>query len=112
MLADWIAPIAIGLISKSEGDGCDKKGNKKDLMAFWASFLLLHLGGPDTPTSFALEDNEFWLRHLARLILQVLITAYIFYQSLSNKLCVPTIMVFLVGTIKYVKRTCALFLQV
>uniref|UniRef100_A0A7N2M5R9 DUF4220 domain-containing protein n=1 Tax=Quercus lobata TaxID=97700 RepID=A0A7N2M5R9_QUELO len=52
LLADWIAPVAIGLISKSEGVGC----NKKDLMAFWALFLLLHLGGPDTLTSFALES--------------------------------------------------------
>ncbi|KAK7824702.1 uncharacterized protein LOC111996913 [Quercus suber] len=110
LLADWIAPVAIGLISKSEGVGCDGKGNNKDIMAFWASFLLLHLGGPDTITSFALEDNEFWLRHLAGLILQVLATAYIFYQSLPNRLCVPTIMVFLVGTIKYVERTRALFL--
>ena len=110
LLADWIAPVAIGLISKSEGIGCDGKGDNKDLLAFWASFLLLHLGGPDTITSFALEDNEFWLRHLAGLILQVLATAYIFYQSLPNRLCVPTIMVFLVGTIKYVERTRALFL--
>ena len=110
LLADWIAPVAIGLISKSEGVGCDGKGNNKDIMAFWASFLLLHLGGPDTITSFALEDNEFWLRHLAGLILQVLATAYIFYQSLPNKFFVPTIMVFLVGTIKYVERTRALFL--
>uniref|UniRef100_A0A2N9IAT9 DUF4220 domain-containing protein n=1 Tax=Fagus sylvatica TaxID=28930 RepID=A0A2N9IAT9_FAGSY len=107
LLADWIAPVAIGIISKSD---CGPKGNK-DLMAFWASFLLLHLGGPDTITSFALEDNEFWLRHFMGLILQVLVTAYIFYQSIpKNKLCVPTIMVFFVGTVKYVERTRALYL--
>ncbi|KAK1580984.1 hypothetical protein Q3G72_001899 [Acer saccharum] len=35
-----------------------------DLLAFWPPFLLLHLGGPDTITAFALEDNELWLRHL------------------------------------------------
>ena len=110
LLADWIAPVAIGLISKSEGVGCEAKGNNKDLMAFWASFLLLHLGGPDTITSFALEDNEFWLRHLVGLILQVLATAYIFYESLPNNLWVPTVMVFFVGFIKYVERTRALFL--
>ena len=109
LLADWIAPVAIGLISLSEGVGCEAKGNK-DLMAFWASFLLLHLGGPDTITSFALEDNEFWLRHLVGLILQIVATAYIFYQSLPNKLWAPTIMVFFVGCIKYGERTRALFL--
>ncbi|KAK7826638.1 hypothetical protein CFP56_032028 [Quercus suber] len=84
LLADWIAPVAIGLISQSEGVGCKAKGNNKDLMAFWASFLLLHLGGPDTITSFALEDNEFWLRHLVGLILQVLATVYIFIESPPN----------------------------
>ncbi|XP_050288951.1 uncharacterized protein LOC126727380 isoform X1 [Quercus robur] len=109
LLADWIAPVAIGLISKSEGVGCEAKGNK-DLMAFWASFLLLHFGGPDTITSFALEDNEFWLRHLVGLILQIVATAYIFYQSLPNNFWAPTIMVFLVGCIKYGERTRALFL--
>jgi hypothetical protein len=147
LLADWIAPVAIGLISKSN---CGPKGNEElmavckrneelmavckrnvelmpsckrneelmgfckgneELMAFWASFLLLHLGGPDTITSFALEDNEFWLRHFMGLILQVLVTAYIFYQSIpKNKLCVPTVMVFFVGTVKYVERTRALYL--
>ncbi|KAM3701719.1 hypothetical protein ACJW31_05G196300 [Castanea mollissima] len=109
LLADWIAPVAIGLISESEGVGCEAKGNI-DIMAFWASFLLLHLGGPDTITSFALEDNEFWLRHLVGLILQVLATVYIFYESLPNNLWVPTVMVFFVGFIKYVERTRAPFL--
>ena len=110
LLADWIAPVAIGLISNSKGVVCEEKGNNKGLMAFWASFLLLHLGGPDTITSFALEDNEFWLRHLVGLILQVLATVYIFIESLPNNLWVPTVMVFFVGFIKYVERTRALFL--
>jgi hypothetical protein len=111
LVADWIAAFAIGLVSKSQDDACESKG-REDLMAFWASFLLLHLGGPDTITSFSLEDNEFWLRHLIGLILQVLATAYIFYQSLSDqsKLWVPTTMVFVVGTIKYAERTRALYL--
>lgn len=28
-----------------------------DLLALWASFLLIHLGSPDTITTFSLEDN-------------------------------------------------------
>jgi hypothetical protein len=111
LLGDWIAAFSIGLISQSQGDACKPKG-REDVTAFWASFLLLHLGGPDTITSFSLEDNEFWLRHLIGLILQVLATAYILYQSLSakSKLWIPTTMVFVVGTIKYVERTRALYL--
>ncbi|KAM4102071.1 hypothetical protein ACB094_05G195400 [Castanea mollissima] len=110
LLADWIAPVSIGLISNSEGVDCEAMGNKKGLLAFWASFLLLHLGGPDTISSFALEDNEFWLRYLVGLILQVLATVYIFIESLPNNLWVPTVMVFFVGFIKYAERTRALFL--
>ncbi|KAE7995547.1 hypothetical protein FH972_000328 [Carpinus fangiana] len=111
LLGDWIPAFSIGLISKSQEDACKPKGGE-DLTAFWASFLLLHLGGPDTITSFSLEDNEFWLRHLIGLILQVLATAYIFYQSLTDKskLWIPTTMVFAVGTIKYAERTRALYL--
>ncbi|KAL5543372.1 hypothetical protein UlMin_007156 [Ulmus minor] len=97
LLADWIAAVAIGLITQSQGSNCkaDRNGNE-DLLAFWASFLLLHLGGPDTITSFSLEDNEFWIRHLFSLLLQ-------------NKLWLPTFLVFIVGTIKYAERTYALY---
>lgn len=110
LLADWVAAVAIGIITKSQVDRCDSKGNK-DLLAFWASFLLLHLGGPDTITSFALEDNEFWLRHLVGLVVQVLAAAYSFYLTLiQNDFLVPTILVLLVGTVKFGERTCALYL--
>ncbi|KAL5540755.1 hypothetical protein UlMin_044078 [Ulmus minor] len=112
LLADWIAAVAIGLITQSQGSNCNSnaKGNE-DLLAFWASFLLLHLGGPDSITSFALEDNEFWIRHLFGLLLQVLAAAYSLLLTLpSNKLWLPTILVFAVGTIKYAERTYALYL--
>lgn len=110
LLSDWVAVVAIGVITKSQGDRCDS-GKNKDLLAFWASFLLVHLGGPDTITSFALEDNEFWLRHLIQLILQVLAAAYSFYLTLfENNLWFPTVLVFVVGTIKFGERTCALYL--
>lgn len=109
LLADWAASFAVGLISKSQGDhlGPDHYG---DLLAFWAPFLLLHLGGPDTITSFSLEDNELWLRHLLGLIFQVIAVAYVFYQSLPNKLWMPIVLVFLSGIIKYGERTRALYL--
>ncbi|KAH7514860.1 hypothetical protein FEM48_Zijuj11G0135300 [Ziziphus jujuba var. spinosa] len=71
MIADGIAAVTIGLITKFQTQN-GRHGNSQDLYAFWASFLLLHLGGPDSITSFALEDNEFWLRHLFGLILLVM----------------------------------------
>ncbi|KAH7514862.1 hypothetical protein FEM48_Zijuj11G0135500 [Ziziphus jujuba var. spinosa] len=39
---------------------------------------------PDNITSFALQDNKFWLRHLFALILQVIDAAYCFLLALTN----------------------------
>ncbi|KAK6917438.1 Protein of unknown function DUF594 [Dillenia turbinata] len=110
LLADWVAAFAVGLISNSQGDstGEDVTG---DLLAFWAPFLLLHLGGPDTITALALEDNELWLRHLLGLIVQVLAALYVLFQTLpNNKFGIPAIFMFIAGTIKYAERTRALYL--
>ncbi|KAH7514867.1 hypothetical protein FEM48_Zijuj11G0136000 [Ziziphus jujuba var. spinosa] len=108
--ADWIAAFTVGLITKVLTDPSHPHANE-GLYAFWASFLLLHLGGPDTITSFALEDNEFWLRHLFGLILQVVGAAYCIFLTLpNNNLLLPTILVFVVGSVKYAERTMALYL--
>ncbi|KAB8094794.1 hypothetical protein EE612_022137, partial [Oryza sativa] len=32
------------------------------LVAFWAPFFLLHLGGPDSITAYELEDNQLVTR--------------------------------------------------
>ncbi|CDP19717.1 unnamed protein product [Coffea canephora] len=70
LLADSAAIFAVGLISNSQGNSRPHKDrdDDADLLAFWAPFLLVHLGGPDTITAFALEDNELWLRHLLGLV--------------------------------------------
>nr|GEX40803.1 calcium uniporter protein [Tanacetum cinerariifolium] len=72
MLQHQAAIFVVGLISNSMGNANDvsvKKGDRiamenVDLLAFWAPFLLVHLGGPDTITAFALKDNDLWVRHL------------------------------------------------
>ncbi|XP_048328999.2 uncharacterized protein LOC107406449 [Ziziphus jujuba] len=111
LLADWVANFAVGLISSSQGESPNPDGNHDALLAFWAPFLLLHLGGPDTITAFALEDNALWLRHLLGLIFQVVAALYVFIQTLpKNKLWLPTLLLFLAGVIKYAERTRALFL--
>ncbi|KAF8018032.1 hypothetical protein BT93_H3052 [Corymbia citriodora subsp. variegata] len=112
--ADLVANYAFGLISRAQVSGgtSDSKADAySDLLSFWAPFLLLHLGGPDTITAFALEDNELWRRHLLNLLFQLGIAGYVFYQSFpSSKLIVPTILMFIGGTIKYIERTRALHL--
>ncbi|XP_059436837.1 uncharacterized protein LOC132169912 [Corylus avellana] len=109
LLADWAAIFALGLIS-SRQKYTQKFDDHADIRVFWAPFLLLHLGGPDTVTAFAMEDNALWLRHLVGLLSQVVTAIIVFGQSLpSNKLWVPTLLLFVVGTIKYGERTYALF---
>ncbi|KAJ8628451.1 hypothetical protein MRB53_021758 [Persea americana] len=119
LLADVVATFSLGQLSntnltpnnkgKSMGRTYDDKYN--DLMAFWAPFLLLHLGGPDTITAFALEDNELWLRHFLYLGAHLFAGGYVFMRSFPNDtLVIPTLLLFMAGTIKYLERTMALYL--
>ncbi|XP_058073144.1 uncharacterized protein LOC131221862 [Magnolia sinica] len=134
LLADWVADFALGLLANSQGDDLDcpsincppgvkimassggqkhdiEKSTNRKILAFWAPFLLLHLGGPDTITAFAMEDNELWLRHLLGMIFEGGAAAYVFALSLpDNSLLVPTLLMFVVGIIKYSERTYALYL--
>ena len=112
LLADWAASFAVGLILDNEkrhtSGPMDDNGL---LLVLWTPFLLLFVGGQDRISSFAVEDNEFWLRHLIWLILQIVTTGYVFIQSLSkNRLWIPTLLLFLAGIIKYAERTSALYL--
>ncbi|XVE65368.1 hypothetical protein DITRI_Ditri07aG0175100 [Diplodiscus trichospermus] len=116
LVADAAANYAVGLISNSQrsqskNDHGPNPPESSDLLAFWAPFLLVHLGGPDTITAFALEDNQLWLRHLLSLGVQAVAVGYVFVQSLPNeKLLIPTVLMFLAGIIKYLERTRALYL--
>ncbi|EOA13447.1 hypothetical protein CARUB_v10026489mg, partial [Capsella rubella] len=111
LLADWSANFAVGLISKNQGKDLkpDDPPQDKKLMALWAPFLLLHLGGPDTITAFALEDNALWFRHVFGLVFQAIAGVYVVLLSLPNSLWVIILLVFISGTIKYVERTAALY---
>lgn len=121
LLADWAANFAVGLISRTQayysrmpsgnGNNSSKPQNHL-LLAYWAPFLLVHLGGPDTITAFALEDNELWLRHLLGLVFQSFAALYVLSQSWeTNKLLIPAAgLMFISGLIKYSERTRSLFL--
>ncbi|KFK31560.1 hypothetical protein AALP_AA6G127700 [Arabis alpina] len=111
LLADWSANFAVGLISKNQGKDPkpDDPPQDKKLMALWAPFLLVHLGGPDTITAFALEDNALWLRHVFGLVFQAIAGVYVVLQSLPNSLWLIILLVFISGTIKYLERTTALY---
>ncbi|KAL9462106.1 hypothetical protein AB3S75_000160 [Citrus x aurantiifolia] len=118
LLADWAANFGVGLITErardtptAEYSSNHRPAENNELLAFWATFFMLHLGGPDTITAFALEDNELWLRHLFGFIFQAVAAVYIFLTSLpGNKLFFPTVLVFIAGMIKYFERIRALYL--
>ncbi|TXG68360.1 hypothetical protein EZV62_003295 [Acer yangbiense] len=107
LIADSVASIALGNLATSKAD-CDDKLSESGnaLQAFWAPFLLLHLGGPDTVTAYSLEDNELWLRHFLGLVLQTGLAFYVFLRSWSNNaLTFIAIPMFITGIIKYGERT-------
>ncbi|WVZ83501.1 LOW QUALITY PROTEIN: hypothetical protein U9M48_030643 [Paspalum notatum var. saurae] len=108
MLADTTAIYVLGHMSVTSSTS---SGNH-ELMAFWAPFLLLHLGGQDNITAYAVEDNQLWLRHLQTLALQVASAGYVLFESPivgSRSLLRPaTVAMFVVGVLKYGERVWAL----
>ncbi|KAI4312153.1 hypothetical protein MLD38_036996 [Melastoma candidum] len=111
-MADWVATFTFGLISNAQRiDSISPPEVNENLMAFWAAFLLIHLGGPDTITAFSLEDNALWMRHLVGLVAQFSTFFYIFFKTLpDNNLIAPTILIAFAGAIKYGERTRSLYL--
>ncbi|KAK3410349.1 hypothetical protein EUGRSUZ_J02347, partial [Eucalyptus grandis] len=114
LLADYIATLTLGVLSHRLANIKETKGVidlKSQITAFWAPFLLLHLGGPDTITAYALADNELWLRQWARLCVQIGLAFYIYSMALSGStLSVLAAGMILVGIIKYVERSLCLYL--
>lgn len=105
--ADWVATVALGILSK------DTKDHKTDtnfvIMAIWAPFLLVHLGGPDTITAYSLEDNQLWPRHVLELLYQLAVAVYVIYRSWNtNPLKYVTVPIVMAGIIKYGERTWSL----
>ncbi|XP_020580179.1 uncharacterized protein LOC110024508 [Phalaenopsis equestris] len=106
LLADWVADYALGQLSNN----MDDSSPSNPIIAFWAPFLILHLGGPDTITAYSMEDNELWARHLLGLSYELIIAFYVLLRSLPNThLLVPTLLIFLVAIIKYMERSYSLY---
>ncbi|KAL6654350.1 hypothetical protein ACP70R_007815 [Stipagrostis hirtigluma subsp. patula] len=109
LLADYIAIYALGNLSQSQKLCDGSRDGEMHLLVFWAPFLILHLGGQDTITAFAVEDNELWLRHLLSLVSQVVLAGYVYWKSRPGvRLMVPAVVMFVAGVAKYGERTLAL----
>ncbi|KAL3753971.1 hypothetical protein ACJRO7_001249 [Eucalyptus globulus] len=76
-----------------------------ELSTFWAPFLLLHLGGPDTISAYAIEDNELWLRHSLTLVSQAVLTVYLLVMPwVHPTLSFLAVLILLSGFYKYGER--------
>uniref|UniRef100_A0A0E0AA32 DUF4220 domain-containing protein n=1 Tax=Oryza glumipatula TaxID=40148 RepID=A0A0E0AA32_9ORYZ len=111
--ADFVAVYTLGFFSQQQGNDTGKGTLREthQLAFFWAPFLLVHLGGQDTITAFAIEDNNLWLRHLLNLTAHVMLASYVFWKSIgwhNLQLLIPGIFMFVSGIIKYGERTYAL----
>ncbi|PPR86491.1 hypothetical protein GOBAR_AA34203 [Gossypium barbadense] len=107
LLADWLAALTLGTLLRSE-----KEEVTNPLVLFWAAFLLLHLGGPDTITAYSLSDNELWLRHFFGMCFQIGVAFYVyvkFWTIATATLIFMAIPIFTVGVIKYGERVWSLF---
>ncbi|KAI5001814.1 hypothetical protein ZWY2020_026464 [Hordeum vulgare] len=109
-LANWVAPCALSNLSL-----CDPSP-RQQLIAFWAPFLLHHLGGPDNISAFSLEDNALSGREALTVFSQIGGASYVLYKHVyigsgggGGSLIPASIIVFVVGAAKYVERAFALW---
>ncbi|XP_048547334.1 uncharacterized protein LOC125526737 [Triticum urartu] len=106
MLADTTAIYALGHLSVVV------TSTEHRLMALWAPLLLVHLGGQDNITAYAIEDNRLWLRHLQAFGVQLLAAGYVLYASSilfhPSLLRWAAILMYVVGVLKCGERVWAL----
>ncbi|KAI9160312.1 hypothetical protein LWI28_007008 [Acer negundo] len=114
---DSLAIFAFGLLSNNLFDILEKGTTaghvghpypSVQLAMFWAQFLLLHLGGPDSITAYDLEDNKLWLRQLLGLVSQTCGAINVFILAWTGKgsrLSILSILIFIAGFNKYGERT-------
>uniref|UniRef100_A0ACD5W5G6 Uncharacterized protein n=1 Tax=Avena sativa TaxID=4498 RepID=A0ACD5W5G6_AVESA len=104
LLADSIAIYILGHMSLSS------KYNQHQLMAFWAPYLLVHLGGQDTITAYSIEDSKLWPRQLLDFAVQALGVAYVLYKYIAGSwtLVMAAMLIYISGVLKYGERILAL----
>jgi len=113
-VAEIAAASAIGSLSLC---GSDASAEEQVVIAFWAPFLLLHLGGPDTMTAYALEDNTMSLRKLAEMVFHIwgafFYVQYKYIYRLRSRswtlLATASAIMLLVGAVRYAERSYALW---
>ncbi|KAH0469492.1 hypothetical protein IEQ34_001050 [Dendrobium chrysotoxum] len=106
LIADLLADFVLFHLCNAMDDSSFSNA----IVAFWAPFLILHLGGPDTIVAYSIKDNELWARHLLSISYRLIMAFYILFCSLPNIcLLTPTLLIFLVAIVKYLERSYSLY---
>lgn len=110
--AEIAATYALGDLSLSGTDAASPS-RQQQLVAFWAPFFLLHLGGPDNITAYALEDNKLSKRKVYEIVVQligVLFTLYNYiYLGGSRALLAAYVVMALLALAKYAEKAYSLY---
>ncbi|CAD6267601.1 unnamed protein product [Miscanthus lutarioriparius] len=110
-VAEAAATSALGSLSLC---GSDASEEEKQVVAFWAPFLLLHLGGPDNLTAYALEDNKISNRKWLEIGVRILVVIYTIYNNTHRGgrswalLLAASVVMLVAGVVRYVERAYAL----
>lgn len=112
LTADWVATVALGLLFNKQGTiscTCSTDHIDYELAAFWAPFLLLHLGGQNTITAYAIADTDLWLRNWLALGSQTAVALYVTFMAWKGTwISFLTIPMIFAGVLKYGERSLAL----
>ncbi|KAI4318120.1 hypothetical protein L6164_025929 [Bauhinia variegata] len=89
LVGDYIASCSLGNIFQTsmtpDAGSQESVDFQINLLALWATFILLHLGGHNTITAFTLEDDQYWWIHLLKFLLYVGKTIIIFSLSVIKE---------------------------
>jgi hypothetical protein len=85
--SDALALFALAtLVSRQKsGPGCTYAPGGRDMELLWAPILVMHLGGQVAITTYKIEDNEQWSRHILTSLSKV---SYLHCSSTLH--CTPT----------------------
>ena len=100
--ADWVATFSLGILARSEANST----NPNLIPVFWAAILLDHLGGPQTVTSYSMDQvKELLTSRLLELVARVGVACYVLYRLWSwNAITAVAFPIFISGIIKNGER--------
>ncbi|CAN6334039.1 unnamed protein product [Urochloa humidicola] len=111
---DIAGGYALGHLSLDSCCGDDEAATESEqlLVAFWAPFLLLHLGGPDNISAYSLDDDKLGWRKAFRGFSTVLQALFVVFSKIwladdAGLLRPASIIMVVVGTLRFTENVVA-----